>query len=85
MGRGELRGGEKKGMGLGADGKRLLYLGTEMGVGTGMGLGQGGGWSCGWAGGVSASTHPISPQTYGSGMRPPPSSLAGPGMPTMNM
>ncbi|NXM74192.1 SSBP4 protein, partial [Serilophus lunatus] len=27
----------------------------------------------------------MGPQTYGSGMRPPPSSLAGPGMPTMNM
>ncbi|XP_030365409.1 single-stranded DNA-binding protein 4 isoform X2 [Strigops habroptila] len=27
----------------------------------------------------------MAPQTYGSGMRPPPSSLAGPGMPTMNM
>ncbi|XP_027762998.1 single-stranded DNA-binding protein 3-like [Empidonax traillii] len=28
---------------------------------------------------------PLSRQTYGSGMRPPPSSLAGPGMPAMNM
>ncbi|CAM9728697.1 unnamed protein product [Bubo scandiacus] len=27
----------------------------------------------------------MAPQTYGSGMRPPPSSLAGPGIPTMNM
>uniref|UniRef100_A0A8U7NIC0 Single stranded DNA binding protein 4 n=1 Tax=Corvus moneduloides TaxID=1196302 RepID=A0A8U7NIC0_CORMO len=27
----------------------------------------------------------MGPQSYGSGMRPPPSSLAGPGMPTMNM
>ncbi|NXX47178.1 SSBP4 protein, partial [Tricholaema leucomelas] len=27
----------------------------------------------------------MAPQTYGSGMRPPPSSLAGPGMPAMNI
>ncbi|NWQ69704.1 SSBP3 protein, partial [Neopipo cinnamomea] len=33
----------------------------------------------------SPSDPPVSRQTYGSGMRPPPSSLAGPGMPAMNM
>lgn len=38
----------------------------------------------GWGGSQPPLT-PISPQTYGSGMRPPPSSLAGPGMPAMNM
>ncbi|XP_036097411.1 single-stranded DNA-binding protein 4 isoform X4 [Molossus molossus] len=27
----------------------------------------------------------VGPQTYGGGMRPPPNSLAGPGLPTMNM
>ncbi|XP_067589371.1 single-stranded DNA-binding protein 4 isoform X7 [Pseudorca crassidens] len=27
----------------------------------------------------------VGPQSYGSGMRPPPNSLAGPGLPTMNM
>ncbi|XP_059864023.1 single-stranded DNA-binding protein 4 isoform X3 [Delphinus delphis] len=30
-------------------------------------------------------TAPLPSQSYGSGMRPPPNSLAGPGLPTMNM
>ncbi|XP_064353694.1 single-stranded DNA-binding protein 4 isoform X2 [Dromaius novaehollandiae] len=48
---------------------------------------RGGHWG-GDAQALAPPAHPPPPfplQTYGSGMRPPPSSLAGPGMPAMNM
>lgn len=66
-------------------GKGCCIWGLKWGWGREWGWDREGGGVVGGLGGVSASTHPISPQTYGSGMRPPPSSLAGPGMPTMNM
>uniref|UniRef100_A0A8D2QNC7 Single stranded DNA binding protein 4 n=1 Tax=Zosterops lateralis melanops TaxID=1220523 RepID=A0A8D2QNC7_ZOSLA len=48
------------------------------------------GWHPGMGGPMQRMNPPrgmagMGPQSYGSGMRPPPSSLAGPGMPTMNM
>lgn len=81
MGRGELRGGEKKGMGLGADGKRLLYLGTEMGVGTEWGWDREGGGVVGGLGGSQPPLTPFPPRPTAVGCAPPPARWPAPACP----
>ena len=75
-------------MSLSADGKGMrscCVWGQQWGSGQEWGRDTGGmELRVGWGGSQPPLT-PVSPQTYGSGMRPPPSSLAGPGMPAMNM